>query len=162
MQWDEHKVVRRRVVGWDRNNAVHHQTSSTQNALLIRTRNRLYPNPLGVNVSEVLLHTIGVSESQLLFRHPLPVTLSHTHIRAGCAGRTPAKISCNINTRRVQAKRELLPNKILSRYKSNIHKFTNESKIYTEFPAQNGEHEKNVRSRSGSLDDRTHGCRILP
>ena len=24
---------------------------------------RLYPNPLGVNVSEVFLHTIGVSES---------------------------------------------------------------------------------------------------
>ena len=53
------------------------------------------------------------------------VTISHTHIRAGCAGRTPAKILRNINTSRVQAKRELPQNKIISRYKpknTQIHK----------------------------------------
>ena len=31
-----------------------------------------------------------------------------------------------------------------------------------EFPAQNGERFQNVRTRSGSLDDWTHGCLILP
>ena len=31
-----------------------------------------------------------------------------------------------------------------------------------EFPAQNGEHKKNVRTRSNSLDDRTHSYLILP
>jgi len=36
---------------------------------------RLYPNPLGVNVSEVFLHTIGVSESPWLFRRPLPCSV---------------------------------------------------------------------------------------
>jgi len=59
------------------------------------------------------------------------VTLSHTHLRAGCAGRTPAKISRNINTRHVQVKRELPPIKSYHNTNQNIHKFTNESKIYT-------------------------------
>ena len=36
---DEHKVVSRRVVGGDKNAAVHHQTLSTQNTLPIHTRN---------------------------------------------------------------------------------------------------------------------------
>jgi len=36
---------------------------------------RLYPNPLGVNVSEVFLHTIGVSESPWLFRSPFPCSV---------------------------------------------------------------------------------------
>ena len=36
---------------------------------------RLYPNPLGVNVAEVFLHTIGVSESLWLYRSPLPCSV---------------------------------------------------------------------------------------
>ena len=34
--------------------------------------------------------------------------------------------------------------------------------LHHEFPAQNGEHEKNVRTRTDSLDEKEHGCRILP
>jgi len=34
--------------------------------------------------------------------------------------------------------------------------------MFYEFPAQIGENEKKVRTRSGSLDDRTLGCLILP
>ena len=36
------------------------------------------------------------------------------------------------------------------------------TKFNIEFPAQNGNSLKNVRTRFDSLDDRTHGCRILP
>jgi len=40
---------------------------------------QLYPNPLGVNVSDVFLHTIGVSESPWLFRSPLPCSVPWQH-----------------------------------------------------------------------------------
>jgi len=41
---------------------------------------RFYPNPVSVNVSEVFLHTIGVSESPWLFRSPLPCSVPwHFH-----------------------------------------------------------------------------------
>jgi len=48
----------------------HHTSSNTHSH-----ENGLYPNPLGVNESEVFLHTIGVCESPWLFRRPLPCSV---------------------------------------------------------------------------------------
>ena len=79
-----------------------------------------------VNVTEVFFHTIRVSESRDSPKAPFPAvphdTFSHLQIHAGCAGRAPAKISRNINTSRVQVKRELPPYCLTN---ENIHKFTN-------------------------------------